>query len=157
IKPTTATSPRPTPAINIVEPPFFSPPFFLPFPLPSASASTSPPLALVFDLGDLTVSPDFALGPSGLVLTPDLLLSSSSPARLPGSSTTKRYLHLGQSTFLPTRLGSLMGTMASQLGHCCLNCVWEAIEVLRERSGERIRDWRADSTVHHTGAPGGNA
>src|SRR5262245_36982503 len=58
----------------------------------------------------------------GLVLT--AVLGASSPVStspLPGSSTTKRYLHFGQSTFFPIRLGSLIGTMPSQLGHGTLN------------------------------------
>src|SRR5581483_9197575 len=46
--------------------------------------------------------------------------SSSSPAPASGSSTTNRYLHFGQSIFLPIRPMSLTGTIASQLGHCCL-------------------------------------
>src|SRR5207249_12117804 len=46
-----------------------------------------------------------------------------------GSSTTKRYLHLGQSTFLPIRLPSLIGTKASQLGHCCLKLALIAMDM----------------------------
>src|SRR5260370_15913821 len=46
--------------------------------------------------------------------------SSSASSSASGDSTTKRYLHLGQSILRPIRLLSLIGTCASQLGHCCL-------------------------------------
>ena len=60
--------------------------------------------------------------------------ASSSPL---GSSTTKRYLHFGQSIRLPTRFGSRIGTSASQLGHWTLKLVLAAIRViLRSRLGE---------------------
>ena len=45
-----------------------------------------------------------------------LAVPSSSSSRSAGDSTTKRYLHFGQSTFFPTRL-VLTETLASQLGH----------------------------------------
>ncbi|MSR52246.1 MAG: hypothetical protein EXS09_03025 [Gemmataceae bacterium] len=45
-----------------------------------------------------------------------LVTPASSPSRSAGASTTKRYLHFGQSTFLPTRV-AFTETFASQLGH----------------------------------------
>ena len=54
---------------------------------------------------------------------PEEISSSSSSASVPGSSTTKRYLHLGQSIFFPTKWISRIGIQASQLGHCCLKLV----------------------------------
>src|SRR5262245_27447511 len=98
IRPTTASSPSPPPTIStILLPPFF---FFL-----AASGSSSRGEGLV-----LPLAPGLPFAPSGLVFT---LSPDSSPAS-DGSSTTNRYLHLGQSTFLPTRLASLIGTIASQ-------------------------------------------
>ena len=43
--------------------------------------------------------------------------SSPAGASPAGASTLNRYLHLGHSTLVPTRLGFLMRTWASQLGH----------------------------------------
>src|SRR5262249_44359572 len=54
--------------------------------------------------------------------------SSSGSPPVSGFSTTKRYLHFGQSIFLPIRLGSRIGTIASQLGHCCLKLVVAAMD-----------------------------
>src|SRR5262249_10150084 len=54
--------------------------------------------------------------------------SSSSSSSSTGSSTTKRYLHLGQSIFRPMSLGSRIGTIASQLGHCCLKLILAAMK-----------------------------
>src|SRR3954469_13570597 len=59
----------------------------------------------------------------------------SSPASPPGSSTTNRYLHFGQSTFRPTRFGSRIGTIASQDGHWTLKLVLAAIRSLRSGVG----------------------
>ena len=74
--------------------------------------------------------------------------AGSSAAPFPaGSSTTKRYLHLGQSILRPMRLGSRTGTIASQLGHCCLKLVAAMIEVLRHalrglyQDTERLFPW----------------
>src|SRR5207237_295246 len=51
-----------------------------------------------------------------------------------GSSTTKRYLHLGQSIFLPMRLGSLTSTPASHEGQGVLKLPVVAMMChLRER------------------------
>src|SRR5260370_859492 len=61
-----------------------------------------------------------------------------------GSSTTKRYLHLEHSTFLPTRPGSLIATIASQLGHFCLKLELTAMSHLPRRTqavDESGRDW----------------
>src|SRR5262249_48329213 len=76
-----------------------------------------PPLAsLPFLPGALPfLSPPFFLD--------GLSSSSSSSASGSGSSTTKRYLHLGQSILRPISPGSRIGTIASQLGHCCLKLV----------------------------------
>src|SRR5262249_14487104 len=104
------------PRMSIFELPFFSG-FFLP--LASALSSPSADGFVFFFLSPLSafrILDDF--GPSSVF---------GASSRSPGSSTTKRYLHLGQSTFFPTRLESLMGTIASQLGHCCLKWVCEAI------------------------------
>src|SRR5260370_17022886 len=61
-----------------------------------------------------------------------------------GSSTTKRYLHLEHSPFLPTRPGSLIATIASQLGHFCLKLELTAMSHLPRRTqavDESGRDW----------------
>src|SRR5262249_29216762 len=140
------------PTKSIVGLPFFSSFFFF-FLTPDSAPSAR--RILLFGLSPVTPSSDFRL-------TFDFGSSAfSSPATLPGSSTTKRYLHLGQSTFFPAMLASLIGTIASQLGHCCLNCVEEAIRNLRERwpTPEYLR---ADGllfrvTLNHTGRPPDNA
>src|SRR6266567_484743 len=72
------------------------------------------------------VAPALAPGLAAAFL-PDLEGAASSGSSASGSSTTNRYLHLGQSILRPTRLGSRMGTIASQLGHCCLKLVLVAI------------------------------
>src|SRR5437764_11670132 len=65
--------------------------------------------------------------------------SSASPL---GSSTTKRYLHFGQSIFLPMRFGSRTGTDASQLGQATLKLVLAAIRHLRRGGpGLWLRAW----------------
>src|SRR6478672_8544998 len=56
-----------------------------------------------------------------------LTTAAVSSSRSAGASTTNRYLHLGQSIFLPTREAFLMVTIASQLGHWTLNPVVAAI------------------------------
>ena len=58
--------------------------------------------------------------PEALDFTGGAFLSS---AGLPfeGASTKKRNLHFVHSVFLPTKVSSLIDTIASQLGHCCLN------------------------------------
>src|SRR5262245_10891139 len=56
-----------------------------------------------------------------------------------GDSTTKRYLHFGQSTFLPIKEAFLMVTDASQLGHWTLNPVVVAIQWLRKDSARMGR------------------
>src|SRR5262249_34373698 len=105
---TTATTARPPPRISIMLPP----PFFF---LEGRSSSSSPRRRGPALLGPLApalpLSPAFFL--SGLA-------SSSSPS---GSSTTNRYLHFGQSILRPISPGSRIGTIASQLGHCCLKLV----------------------------------
>src|SRR5262249_44265053 len=54
-------------------------------------------------------------------------LSSGASSSSSGASTTKRNLHLGQSTFFPMSAESLTGTIASQLGHCCLKLIFIAM------------------------------
>src|SRR3989442_14844014 len=81
----------------------------LPFDVVSASSS-APPLPAFLGLPALTAC-----------------LSRSA-----GSSTTKRYLHLGQSIFFPIMPASLTGTRASQLGHCCLKAELMAITSLQD-------------------------
>src|SRR5215213_10212705 len=66
-----------------------------------------------------------------------------SSSRSAGASTTNRYLHLGQSIFLPTREAFLMVTIASQLGHWTLNPVVTAIRrpprwTRRGRAGRNV-------------------
>ncbi len=109
---TTATAASPMPRTSIVEPLPLC--FFCG--LASSSSSSSPGRRAGLPLpgaGFLLVAADpdlpFLAGPA-----------SSSSSASSGSSTTKRYLHLGQSIFRPTSLGSRIGTIASQLGHCCL-------------------------------------
>src|SRR5262249_30385343 len=77
----------------------------------------------------------FAASALGLVF---LVVSSSNASSMPssGSSTTKRCLHLGQSIFRPIKFVSLIGTVASQRGHCCLKLV-AAIVCLRHALGGR--------------------
>src|SRR3712207_2512714 len=103
------------------------PPPFLTLALAGASSSSSSsrrlgpalPLAALAGASFLTpVGPDLPFLPFGA--------SSSSSGG--GGSTTKRYLHLGQSIFLPTKPGSRMGTIASQLGHCCLKLELAAMD-----------------------------
>src|SRR5258708_2919519 len=100
------------PRISVVELPSF---FFLACLSSSASRRNAPPLPLTGRL------------PEPPCLEDDSSMSPSSPSI--GSSTTKRYLHFGQSIFLPISLGSRTGTIASQLGHCCLKFVVVAIKV----------------------------
>src|SRR5437764_1325373 len=76
--------------------------------------------------------PFFALG---LGLAPRLAAGRSSPVSPFGSSTTKRYLHFGQSILRPTRFGSRIGTIASQDGHWTLKLVLVAIRGLRSSVG----------------------
>src|SRR5207249_1618867 len=68
--------------------------------------------------------------------------AGSSAAPFPaGSSTTKRYLHLGQSILRPMRLGSRTGTIASQLGHCCLKLVLVAINATPRHLAKVGKAW----------------
>src|SRR5262245_36738114 len=61
--------------------------------------------------------------PADPFFMPPSAASSSSP----GASTTKRYLHFGQSIFLPMTEAFLIVTNVSQLGHWTLNPVLAAI------------------------------
>src|SRR5262249_55486917 len=56
---------------------------------------------------------------------------------------TKRYLHLGQSIFLPTRPRSLIGTFASQLGHCWVKLFTAIVLCLRPDCA----DWSHDYNI----------
>src|SRR5438552_4024958 len=111
---------------------FLSPFFFL--------ALSSPPLPLA---APLSLATPLALAASGLAAVRavffgflagfDVMPSSSpsSSASCGGSATTKRYLHLGHSIFLPTCPASRIVTDASQLGQSCLKLVVEAMALLR--------------------------
>src|SRR5262249_32649439 len=72
---------------------------------------------------------------AGLVVTaaafPFLAGASSASSGSSGSSTTKRYLHLGQSILRPISFGSRIGTLASQLGQGTLKLVRVAMGALR--------------------------
>ena len=77
------------------------------------------------------------------------------PPRSTGSSTRNRYLHLGQSIFLPTRPGSRIGTMASQLGHCCLKLdVVAMLHALRNGDAGRSKNEGRPPKIHHTQGSG---
>src|SRR5262249_19287449 len=67
---------------------------------------------------------------------------------------TKRYLHLGQSIFLPISCGSRTGTMASQLGHICLK-LFGTVAILapafaRCRTGRGVRTGQTERFIHHS-------
>src|SRR5262245_55772386 len=132
---TRATRPRPMPRISTVEPPDF---FFLGSSSSSSSRRRGPGLGLPGAalplVGFLVVT---LAGAPGLAFLAGLSSSSSPPL---GSSTTKRYLHLGQSIFLPISWGLRIGTIASQLGHSCLNPVPVAMLVY---SASGARPWGA--------------
>src|SRR5262245_8282286 len=106
-----------------------------------------PTMSVVLDLAFCGASPS---SPSARDLPGDLRATAvppACPARLArppasassGDSTTKRYLHFGQSTFLPMREAFLMVTDASQLGHWTLNPVVVAIQWLRNDSARMGR------------------
>src|SRR5438445_6443906 len=133
MRPTTASRPMTPPMIRTALPPFF---------LGLVDSSSSRIL--------LFLAPGLAFE-SPLARASGLLLLSVSPlSASPGSSTTKRYLHFGQSTFLPMRLLSLIGTCASQLGQGTLN--W--VDVAIENSPESVRGTKQASkpaiAYHHT-------
>src|SRR5262249_37927495 len=113
-------------------------------PRPSAvtTPSTLPPISVVLGFPFFGAAPS---SPSARDLPGDLRATAvppACPARLArppasassGDSTTKRYLHFGQSTFFPIREAFLMVTDASQLGHWTLNPVVVAIQWLRKDS-----------------------
>src|SRR5712692_296053 len=121
---TPATARRITAAPPMTRPQrsFFEPPSFLDFGRSSSSSSSR----LFLPALPLAALPFFLAG-AGASSS-----SNSSSSSSTGSSTTKRYLHLGQSIFLPIKLSSLIVTIASQLGHCCLKLIFAAIFALRE-------------------------
>src|SRR5262245_3497082 len=106
-----------------------------------------PTMRVVLDLAFGAASPSSPSPP----LLPGALRATAVPPACParlarppasassGDSTTKRYLHFGQSTFLPTREAFLMLTDASQLGHWTLNPVVVAIQWLRKDSARMGR------------------
>src|SRR5262245_3652828 len=129
-KTTRPTAPRPKPSTSFFEaaPSFFSRSFSSP---PASStargflAVAGWPLALTFPLFGFLVSAcnsaSFIAGASSAAASGD-----------PGSSITKRYLHFGQSIFLPMRLALLIGTSISQLGQGCLKAAWTAMNQLHQ-------------------------
>src|SRR5205823_4446874 len=66
-----------------------------------------------------------------------------------GFSTTKRYLHLGHSIFLPIWAASRMGTRVSQLGHGCLKGIVTAMLFLRQRADGEHRQCDEENHPHH--------
>src|SRR5579884_4273388 len=110
---------RTTPMIRVF---FFLSPFFFFFLDLSSSSLPLSPLALSplpLAAGFWAVTPAVFGFLDGLEAMPSSTSSSSSRSRA-GSRTTKRYLHLGHSIFLPIWLASRMVTGASQLGQSCL-------------------------------------
>src|SRR5262245_13123723 len=103
----------PMPTMRIVLLDFF---FFF-----GASSSSSRARALPGDFLATAVPP----------ACPPFLPAAPAASSSSGDSTRKRYLHFGQSIFLPTSEGLLMVTIASQLGHCTLKPVVAAIIGLR--------------------------
>ncbi len=152
ISSTSASPPRPAPRMTVMETPLF---FFRGRSSSSSSSSRRRGPVLAFGLPGATLSdaPGFPFLPGARAsedgFIPSAFLafllgagvsledsSSSSPLGLPfGFSTTKRYLHLGQSILRPIRPGSRMGTIASQLGHCCLKLVVDAMKGSPPRQG----------------------
>src|SRR5262245_2897669 len=125
IRPMTAVRPSAPATIRTTGAP---PLFFLAFGLSSSSAAPLRPGLSPF--APAFITPD---------LPPDLAPALAPTFSTAGASTTKRYLHFGHSTFLPTRLSSLIGTWNSQLGHCCLK------PAIRDVSaGGRRYVWRRD-------------
>src|SRR6516165_10745751 len=122
-----ARTPMPPPISNVVFGPFF---FFFFF-SPAWSSLCGSGLFLVLG-APLVLSPLFE-APTvflavAVVLPPAALDAAVVPASADssGASATKRYLHFGQSIFLPDRLGSRIVTVASQLGHLTLKALLAA-------------------------------
>src|SRR5262245_52057013 len=72
-------------------------------------------------LGEATAFFFFSLG------LPFSVFESAFGAPSAGASALKRYLHFGHSTLVPIRLGSVMRTWFSQLGHGTLKLAMEPL------------------------------
>src|SRR5262245_26527817 len=118
-----------------------SPPKYAATRMPTARSAIPTPTKrtmLDFFFGrDSSPSSDLARALPALFLLATAVLPPAAPFRSappaapssssPGASTTKRYLHFGQSIFFPMSEAFLMVTIASQLGHWTLNPVVAAI------------------------------
>src|SRR5262249_34682093 len=91
-----------------------------------------------FALGVPALAPGLVVVADGFPFLAGLL---SAPFSSGGASTTKRYLHLGQSILRPTSPISRMGTIASQLGQVCLKLTVVAMCELPPFAGQ-ARDAR---------------
>src|SRR5260370_28533410 len=105
----TATTASVPPMSIVLLPALFSP-------LSAASAAA----ALARLAGVLPLAAPLAPAATIPAFLPPLAGVSFSAVSSAGSSTTKRYLHLGQSILRPIRPLSRIGTLVSQLGHCWL-------------------------------------
>src|SRR3954469_21754176 len=137
--------------MRVVEGPCF---FFLGASSSSSSSSSGRCCSAPLPLSGALPLTGFLAVTAELLFLPLAGFSSTSSSSGSGSSTTKRYLHLGQSIFLPIRPESRIGTIASQLGHCCLKLVLlpdamihsrRAVggTVVGERGGGRARGGRS--------------